>query len=69
MLNIDQMTRTEKLQMMETLWQDLSRNEAEMISPGWHEDALRTAEQAVAAGDAEFVDWQSAKTILRNGAA
>jgi hypothetical protein len=69
MPQIDQMTRTEKLRMMEALWQDLSSDEAALVPPVWHEDALKEAEQAHAAGQTEFIDWQNAKGILRNGAA
>ena len=68
MPQIDQLTRTEKLRMLEALWQDLSGDETALIPPGWHEDALKQAEQALASGQAEFIDWQSAKSILRNGA-
>jgi hypothetical protein len=68
MPQIDQMTRTEKLQMMEVLWQDLSGDEGAFESPGWHEEALRQSEKAYASGQAEFIDWSSAKDILRNRA-
>ncbi|HEX7618897.1 MAG TPA: addiction module protein [Verrucomicrobiae bacterium] len=36
---IQQMPRSEKLKLMETLWADLSRDEAEVESPAWHADA------------------------------
>jgi hypothetical protein len=38
-LEIQQMPRSEKLKLMETLWADLSRDEAEVESPAWHADA------------------------------
>ena len=44
-LEIQQLPRQEKLKLMEMLWAELSREEAELESPTWHADALReTAE-------------------------
>jgi hypothetical protein len=66
MMNIANMTRTEKLSMMEALWDDLSRDPAEFASPEWHEQELKEAEQAVADSRAGFVSWDAAKKTLRN---
>ena len=45
-LEIQQLPRQEKLKLMEMLWADLSRDEAELESPAWQADALReTAER------------------------
>lgn len=42
---------------------DLSRDPD---SPSWHEDVLRERDEQVAAGEAEFIDWEEAKVeILR----
>jgi hypothetical protein len=65
MMNIANMTRTEKLSMMEALWDDLSRDPAEIASPAWHEQALNEAERAVADNQAGFVSWDAAKKTLR----
>jgi hypothetical protein len=66
MMNIANMTRTEKLSMMEALWDDLSRDSAGFASPEWHEQALKEAERAVADNQAGFVSWDAAKKTLRN---
>jgi hypothetical protein len=66
MMNIANMTRTEKLSMMEALWDDLSREPAAITSPEWHEQALQEAERAVADSQAGFVSWDAAKKTLRN---
>lgn len=66
MLNIQNMTRAEKLTMMEAIWDDLSRDPATLPSPGWHGEALKEAEQAVAENQAGFVSWDAAKKVLRN---
>ena len=62
-------SRAEKLQIIEQLWDELSRNPDEVQSPAWHADALHEAENAVANGDAGFQDWELAKERLRQGAA
>ena len=59
MLPLDEMTIAEKLQAMEALWADLSRNE-QMDSPAWHEEVLRQR-----AGEGNFVEWEAAKQQLR----
>ena len=65
-LPLDKMTREEKLRIMEELWVDLSRNEAEFKSPDWHGDYLREREEAVKSGKETFIDWEEAKKQLRN---
>lgn len=67
MTTIDQLTREEKLRMMERLWEDLSCDERAFVSPDWHADALREAELSLAAGSAEFIDWDQAKKLLLGG--
>jgi hypothetical protein len=62
---IEQMSRAEKLQLMEAIWTDLSKKEAEVISPAWHEDVLRETEARVAAGEERIADWEIAKRELR----
>ena len=62
---IEQMSRAEKLQVMEALWEDLSKTEAEVESPAWHADVLRETEARVAAGGERITDWETAKRELR----
>lgn len=65
MQSIREMTRTEKLQLMESLWVDLSADANELGSPDWHLSALREAERAQEDGQSHFIDWQEAKARLR----
>jgi hypothetical protein len=65
-LPLDQMTTTEKLRVMETLWADLSRNEQEIESPAWHEQVLREREDRVRSGQESFIGWETAKQQLRD---
>ena len=64
-LEIQQMPRSEKLKLMESLWADLSRDEAELESPAWHADALRETSERVARGEEKVLDWEQAKAELR----
>ncbi len=62
---LDQLTKIEKLQLIEQLWQDLSQ-EADLLSPQWHAEVLQKTEQLVATHQSQFVDWHDAKKRLQN---
>ena len=55
-LPLNDMTVAEKLQLMETLWNE---------SPAWHRDVLEERERRIASGDARFSDWEQAKAEIR----
>ena len=59
------MTVTEKLQLMETLWDDLRRNADSLESPVWHREVLEEREHRIASGEAKFMDWDEAKSDIR----
>lgn len=65
MLALETLSRADKLKLMETLWNDLSDNAAELVSPDWHADALKAAQTSHAEGQAKFIDWAQAKRQLR----
>lgn len=65
----ENLSRIEKLRIIEQLWDELSRDPAGVESPAWHADAMREAESAVANGEAAFLDWEQAKARLRQGGA
>jgi len=65
MLIINQMTRAQKLEAMEELWESLSRDEGQLDSPAWHADALEETRQNYAAGREQPVEWEAAKQGLR----
>lgn len=66
-LEVQQLPRLEKLRLMEMLWAELSRDEAEVESPAWHADALRETADRVARGEEKILDWEQAKVKLRTG--
>ncbi|MDD4962458.1 MAG: addiction module protein [Gallionella sp.] len=68
MLSIANLSRSEKLQMMEAIWEDLTRDVVPLPSPSWHIEALQQAERAYAENRARFVSWDVAKQMLRDKA-
>jgi Putative addiction module component len=60
-LSLEKMSVEEKLQAMESLWDDLCSKAGSMSSPAWHEDALAEREGMQKRGDEEFEDWEAAK--------
>jgi len=64
-IQIEQMSREEKLQAMEALWADLSKVETDVESPAWHETVLKKTAARVANGQERIADWKMAKRELR----
>ena len=59
------MTVSDKLRLMEALWQDLSADEAGLPSPDWHGRVLEERVRLVASGQEVVMDWGAAKKLLR----
>ncbi|HBC89675.1 MAG TPA: acyl-protein synthetase [Lentisphaeria bacterium] len=59
------MSRKEKLQTMEAIWADLSKDDANIESPAWHGEVLKETEARVASGQEKATDWATAKRNLR----
>ncbi|MFM7547641.1 MAG: addiction module protein [Cyanobacteriota bacterium] len=60
-----QMSVDDKLQAMELLWADLSRNPEQLASPAWHGGVLRSRREQVLQGQAGFQSWDAAIGELR----
>lgn len=52
---IKKMSRIERLQAMEPLWDSLIDEEAEIESPEWHRVILEERRREIEAGKAEFI--------------
>jgi len=64
MINVEEirsMPLRDKLQLIETLWDDIARREDELEVPQWQKDLLDEHERSVESGDARFLDWDEAK--------
>jgi putative addiction module component (TIGR02574 family) len=65
-LPIDRMTVKEKLLAMEALWDNLCRDEAQVPVQEWHKQLLDERRRQIEAGEAKFVDWDTAKVRIRS---
>ncbi|GGD55987.1 addiction module protein [Lacimicrobium alkaliphilum] len=64
---LKQLSTAEKLQVMETLWQELTSNpETIPASPSWHQQVLQKTEHSVREGTEVIHDWDKAKQQLRD---
>jgi hypothetical protein len=65
-LPLEDMSSEEKIQAMETIWENLCAKADSLISPPWHEKILNEREERIKRGDDEFIDWDTAKKNIRN---
>lgn len=64
-LPLGEMSVEEKIEAMESLWDDLCLSAADMPSPNWHAECLAERETRQAAGQEAPEDWESAKRSIR----
>ena len=57
---IRQMSFHEKLQAMEALWEDITREEGQLEVPQWHKNLL-DGREALERGEIRVLDWEDAK--------
>jgi putative addiction module component (TIGR02574 family) len=62
---ITQLSFTQKLDLMETLWADIIGNEKNLESPTWHEAILNDREAALDAGKITLSNWEEAKERIK----
>ena len=67
-ISIATLNTSEKLALMERLWEALSQRPADVPSPKWHGAVLAERIAAVRDSRSKFVDWDEAKErlLLRN---
>ncbi|MGD1083804.1 MAG: addiction module protein [Verrucomicrobiota bacterium] len=64
--SVRQLPRIEKLKLMETLWEELSRPDSDFESPARHATELAATERRLAEGKEQVLDWDTAKQSLRS---
>jgi putative addiction module component (TIGR02574 family) len=52
---------SEKLNLMELLWKEISQNEEAVEVPQWHKELLDEREAKIRKGEAKFIPWEEAK--------
>ena len=64
-LKLNEMSLADKLQTMETLWDDLCHRVQDIAVPEWHQEVLAAREADLRDGKDQFSDWESAKETIR----
>ena len=63
-INMDELSIQEKIQIMESLWVELSKNADKVESPDWHKNVLQERENNIKEGKDQFIDWNTAKNNI-----
>jgi hypothetical protein len=63
--SVRQLPRSEKIKLMETLWEELSRPDNEFESPAGHAKELAATERRLAEGKEQMLNWDTTKESLR----
>jgi len=58
---ISNMTKVERLQTMEAIWDSLTHETTEIESPEWHEDTLQERRKKIEEGKAKFISIKELK--------
>lgn len=61
-----QLPSTEKIKIIEALWDDLLATEDDIPVPSWHEAELRKTEADYQSGRINSIAWEDAKKSLRD---
>lgn len=64
-LPLSRLSLAQKLDLMETLWTDLARDEKKLESPAWHGAVLKDRGAAYAADKKIAADWELAKKRIK----
>lgn len=64
-LTLDKMTIADKLQAMETIWDDLCHNVQDIGIPEWHHEVLAARAVDLREGKESFTEWETAKESIR----
>jgi hypothetical protein len=62
---LEQMSRADKVELMECVWTDLCRTPEDVESPSWHDEVLRSREKALETGGERVLEWSEAKKRIR----
>lgn len=64
-LPLSKLSVAQKLDLMESLWAELTRDEKKLKSPAWHEGVLKDREEAYESGKVTVSDWEQAKKRIK----
>jgi hypothetical protein len=63
-LDLQHMSRDQKLRVMHEIWEDLAREDDATASPEWHKTALEETQSRAEQGIEAIHRWEDAKTEL-----
>ena len=63
---IEEMTPSQRAELMEALWKVMAQRPEEIESRDWHREVLEERRKAVENGEVEYIDWEVAKQQIRN---
>jgi putative addiction module component (TIGR02574 family) len=63
-ISLNELTTAEKLELIQRLWVELSRQPQDVPSPAWHGSVLDERREAVRQGRTTFVAWEEARQRL-----
>jgi putative addiction module component (TIGR02574 family) len=66
-LQLDAMSRAEKLRALQAIWHDLNRSELDIKSSHRHGRGLKARQARIKSGKEQAVDWEIVKKHLRGG--
>ena len=62
---IEEMTASQRVELMEALWKAMSRRPEEIESPAWHGEILKQREEALKNGTDHFISLEEAEAYIR----
>lgn len=63
---ISELSKLQKISIMEQIWVDLLKEEESIKIPKWHLAELEKTEKDLAEGKEHFQDWETAKKAIRD---
>ena len=61
---LDTLSVAEKVQLLESVWNNLCQKSGDVRSPEWHREVLEERKRRLASGEAKLVPWSEAKQRL-----
>ena len=65
-IDLKAMTVPEKLDLMEAIWADLSKDDENLPVPDWHAQVLHEREERLNRGEEQLIDLDEVERQLRN---
>ena len=65
-LPLDKMSTSDKLSIMEKLWDDLCKDPGSIPSPDWHKNILEAREKKISEGKTKFYTIEATKKRIRD---